>query len=109
MQKPVLHLNLKLKWFDLILSGEKKEEYREMSVYWQRIFLTLKDGIKIKIKHKCYNPADVIICFSNGYSIDRKQFYIECQDLIIGNGKPEWGAEKGKQYFTLKLGNITEV
>ncbi|HET8736229.1 MAG TPA: ASCH domain-containing protein, partial [Pricia sp.] len=29
-----LHLNLKKKWFDMILSGEKKEEYREIKEYW---------------------------------------------------------------------------
>ena len=29
-----LHLNLKRKWFDMILSGEKKEEYREFKKYW---------------------------------------------------------------------------
>ena len=26
-----LHLNLKKQWFDMILSGEKKEEYRELT------------------------------------------------------------------------------
>jgi len=30
----ILHLNLKKKWFDMIASGEKKEEYREMKKYW---------------------------------------------------------------------------
>lgn len=29
-----LHLNLKKKWFDLILSGEKTEEYREIKPHW---------------------------------------------------------------------------
>jgi len=28
-----LHLTLKKNWFDLILSGEKKEEYREIKPY----------------------------------------------------------------------------
>ncbi len=28
-----LHLTLKKNWFDLILSGEKKEEYREIKHY----------------------------------------------------------------------------
>ena len=27
----ILHLTLKKKWFDMIASGEKKEEYREMT------------------------------------------------------------------------------
>lgn len=29
-----LTLHLKRKWFDLIKSGEKKEEYREQTTYW---------------------------------------------------------------------------
>lgn len=29
-----LHITLKKKWFDMILSGEKKEEYREIKEYW---------------------------------------------------------------------------
>ena len=34
-----LHLNLKRKWFDMILSGYKKEEYREIKAYWINRFL----------------------------------------------------------------------
>jgi hypothetical protein len=32
----VLHLVLKHKWFDKIVSGEKTSEYRECSDYWNR-------------------------------------------------------------------------
>ena len=38
--KSILHLNLKKKWFDMILSGIKTDEYREMSPYWERVFLS---------------------------------------------------------------------
>ena len=31
-----LHLNLKKQWYDMIGSGEKKEEYRDISDYWAR-------------------------------------------------------------------------
>lgn len=34
MVKRVLYLSVKKKWFDMIVSGEKTEEYRETSVYW---------------------------------------------------------------------------
>lgn len=30
----VLHLTLKKKWFDMIASGEKTEEYRDISEFW---------------------------------------------------------------------------
>src|SRR6478609_2178429 len=32
----ILHLTLKKKWFDMIASGEKKEEYRELKPYWAK-------------------------------------------------------------------------
>lgn len=99
--KPILHLNLKTNWFELIYSGEKKEEYREIKPFWNRIFSS-----NIKIKGKFYHPTDVIICFSNGYSKTRKQMFLECTGMLIREGKQEWGAEPGKRYYVLKLGNI---
>lgn len=35
-----LHLNLKRFWFDMILSGKKKEEYRAFKQFWVRRFIT---------------------------------------------------------------------
>jgi hypothetical protein len=107
-EKPVLHLNLKKKWFDMILSGKKTEEYREMSEYWKRVFQDHSDRFKrlIKIKNSHHYPEDVIICFSNGYAKNRKQFFIECKNIRVGYGKEKWGAEKTEQYFILSLGKI---
>ena len=34
-----LHLVLKRKWWDMIASGEKMEEYREVCHYWARRLL----------------------------------------------------------------------
>lgn len=34
MEKKVLTLSVKKEWFDKIVSGEKKEEYREIKPYW---------------------------------------------------------------------------
>jgi hypothetical protein len=110
--KPVLHLNLKKKWFDMILSGEKKEEYREMSTYWRHIyndmFYTEGKGnqIKVFIKKVYYKPEDIIICFSNGYAKNRRQFFIECKNIHVGCGREEWGAEKNINYFVLSLGDL---
>ena len=33
-----LHLILKRKWYDMIVSGEKPEEYREKKAYWANRF-----------------------------------------------------------------------
>ena len=34
----MLILPIKKEWFDMILSGEKKEEYREIKPYYERRF-----------------------------------------------------------------------
>ena len=86
-----LHLNLKRKWFDMILSGEKKEEYRDIKPYWTKRF-----------NNFCFET----ITFSNGYSKNRDQFEIEVFGLSIKTGLKKWGAEKDKLYFVLILGNI---
>jgi len=96
---PILHLNLKRKWFDMVLQLDKPEEYRDIKPSFNRIF---KDG-KIKIKGKYYHPTDVIICFSNGYRADRRQMFIRCKGLFVGFGKEEWGATPDKQQYILKL------
>lgn len=100
MEKPILHLNLKKKWFDMIESGEKREEYREYKTYYHRLFV---NGY-VKIKGKIYHPSDVIICFSNGYAKTRRQMLFNLKLVYHGHGKPQWGAEKGKDYYVILLG-----
>jgi len=101
MKQPVLHLNLKRKWFQMIYAGYKDEEYRKISPYWSKIF---SDKIKIRGRH--YIPHDIIICFSNGYSKNRDQFLANCIGLDIREGRPEWGAIPGEKYFCLHIGKI---
>lgn len=102
VNKPILHLNLIRKWFDMV-GVEKLEEYRANSDFWSRTFV--ENGTKIKIKGVVYNPQDVIICFSNGYSKNRPQKFFEISSLFKGEGIKDWGAEEGVKYFVLKLGN----
>lgn len=99
-EKPILHLNLIKKWFDII-GEEKKEEYRAMSEHWSKVF---QNG-KIKIKGKFYHPTDVVVCFSNGYSKNRPQKKFKLKGLKVWIGKEEWGAEKDVQYFVLSIGD----
>ena len=56
----ILTLTLKKKWFDMIASGEKKEEYREIKPYWTKrledtplapFVLNMKKFDKIKFKN----------------------------------------------------------
>lgn len=85
----MLILPIKKKWFNMIKSGEKKEEYREIKPYYFNRFkkLPLYDFRK---EHMTFEAI-----FRNGYS--RNSPYIKCKCRIrIGQGKEEWGAEKRK-------------
>lgn len=87
-----LHLNLHAKWFDMILAGIKKEEYRQIKPYWN---LRLLAG----------EPFDTIT-FSNGFAKNRRQFVIEFKGLQSGLGIEKWGAPLGERVHILKLGEI---
>lgn len=104
-ERPILHLNLHKKWFDMIASGEKKEEYRVMKPYWAKVFVVSR----IKVSGKHYEPEDVTIRFSNGYAKDRRQMDVKCMGLSRGYGVSEWGAEAGKPYYILRLGKVIEL
>ncbi len=104
-----LCLPLKAQWYEMIESGEKKEEYREITPYWIQRLMVLSDGKKIpraiaeklaqcsptrlklaiiqgRIRFKHYDQ----IRFSYGYT--RRQMYYPRLGICIGKGSPEWGA-----------------
>lgn len=82
------------KRMDLILSGEKKEEYRDLSdFYISRLNKFLTQTIEVKLL--------------NGYSSKSPYIIIKCK-VEVGEGLPEWGAVKGKYYFVLKIIEIIE-
>ncbi|MFC2467828.1 MAG: ASCH domain-containing protein [Capnocytophaga endodontalis] len=86
-----LHLTIKKKWFDMILSGEKTEEYRDIKPYYN-----------LRLIGREYDT----VVFRNGYARDAPSLTIELKTIRFGIGKPEWGAEEGKTYFVLLLGKI---
>lgn len=104
----MLTLPIKKKWFDMILSGGKKEEYREIKAYYKGRFFNLFDIID-QCGEKLINPFEENpereILFRNGYDKDSPSFVAKCT-LSIGDGKEEWGAEPGKQYFVLTINKI---
>ena len=117
-----LTLSIKKKWFDLIKAGIKKEEYREQSEYWiKRLLLCsekyldslwdiasvypnsteiLNRDLKnlFRIKH-----FDILI-FTLGYpkaGDNERRLVFKNPKIRIGEGRPEWGAAPGKNYFVI--------
>ena len=104
-----LTLSIKKKWFYMILSGKKKEEYREINKYYKRRFARVlgmhPDLLDIVLKDKESHEFDVR--FNNGYSTNEPSFVVNCT-LSIATGKEEWGAEKDKFYYVIHIKNIIE-
>ena len=97
----MLILPIKKKWFDMILSGEKKEEYREIKSYYDTRFRNIWG-------YPAYWSEVHIVAFRNGYNANSPFFLAEVS-LSTGVGKPEWGAEPGKKYYVLRINKILEV
>lgn len=102
-----LHLVLKHTWYDMIASGEKKEEYREIKPYWTKR-LTDYNNIHKWFKDIAERKFDISIpcrysylCFHRGYTSTTMTFIVK--SIGVGKGKPEWGAPD-KPVFVIKLG-----
>lgn len=101
----ILHLTLKRRWFDLILSGEKTEEYRELKEYWVNRLIDPHQSEDGNFEPHFVNFKHFdLIRFTNGYAKDAPTFDIECKGISIGTGKHEWGGEG--QTFIISLGKI---
>lgn len=84
-----LHLTLMKRWFDEILAGTKKIEYREIKPYWTK-----------RLFDENGNPKHYdLIVFRNGYSKDAPEMKVEFKGVRIN--------EKTGSYEIL-LGNVLE-
>ena len=108
-----LKLVLKKKWYDMIASGEKKEEYREITPYWRtridNITTRLCSIIGDKLPYGCgiMTPMESLyapVVFYLGYTKNRPSMKFNIEEIKVGTGREEWGAEPGKKYFVIKLG-----
>lgn len=116
-----LNLTLKKGWFDMILSGNKTEEYREIKPYWiTRLVDTIfKYQSKEEFMKWYYNPPEKVtlqhlvnaydtVTFKNGYSKDARTMIVEFKSVEIGVGLYVMGAPN-YPVFIIKLGKILET
>ena len=110
----ILHLVLKKKWYEMQESGEKNEEYREITPYWCNMLLAKKSysrrfwkdilgNIKTPYQHLLnrYNIRDYThVCFHYGYT--QRCFINRIDSITIGRGYPEWGAPEDRDVFIIK-------
>jgi hypothetical protein len=108
----ILHLTLKKEWFDMISSGEKKEEYREVKDYWMKRLAGIKGvgtGYNFTLlgnrENKCLEYDAVH--FRNGYSKNAPEMLFDCKGIKADKGKKKWGAPD-YEVFVIKLGKRIE-
>ena len=114
----ILDLPLKAKWYEMIESGNKKEEYREIKKYWIGRLAKCgghnsyeKTGFYCKkaICFSCitrgngFHPKEYThVCFRFGYT--KRTMLFELESITIGVGNTNWGAPDNECVFILKMG-----
>lgn len=87
----IVSMPIKKQWFNMILRGIKKEEYREIKEHWRK-----------RLLHDKTTHLKLI----NGYGKDKPYLLVELKNISIRTGKEEWGAVPGEYYYVLELGEI---
>jgi hypothetical protein len=109
----ILYLTLKGKWYDMIEAGIKTEEYREIKSFWvTRLADTFIHQHDEDGKRYIFKPVEFThVHFARGGHFGKNipQMTLELKEIEVGAGKPEWGAEPGKEYFIIKLGKQIET
>ena len=126
----VLKLTVKKEWFDLIKSGEKTEEYREIKEYWEfRLIKEIKfknfsywdslkelkgttfvpdfsnlteECIKNSVRFKEYAHIE----FKNGYSQDAPTIIAKCKGISVGKPTQNGKHLFDKNVFIISIGDI---
>lgn len=111
----ILQLTINRTWFDMIASGEKKEEYRELKQYWMkrlRFFEAFDNTIQpLFAGERLFD----YVRFRNGYSKNAPELIVECEGVSIGIPKAKWcgsvidfDADNGSydRCFIISLGNV---
>lgn len=97
-------LPIKKQWFDMILNGQKKQEYREIKPYYTKRLCNMFDLGEKSLLDWLHRGSfqNIDVTFRNGYSGNSPSFTVPCM-LFIGKGKEEWGAVPGVEYFIFQI------
>lgn len=122
----ILHLNLKKKWFDMILSREKREEYREVKPYWIKRLIysdhheevnclkSLKDALYLcsergDSEYMIFRTDINTIVFRNGYSKNAREMKVRCNGIYLGKTFKKWSDQDNVDAFVISLGKILKT
>ena len=93
----VIRLVLTGKWYDLIKSGAKREEYRDLSDYWTK-----------RLKNWLQKPGVHVVAFSFGYR--KADMFFVCSGChpTWARRHGEWG-EPWESHYVISLGERVEL
>lgn len=129
MEKKVLTLTVSKQWFDMIVAGEKEEEYRIIKGYWAKRLLLVRseleepfskldkdlsekwDSISPEMAKYCFNSPYyktvpfTHVLFINGYRKDSPRIEKEIESITIGKTKKGMCPDKwlDTEFFVIKL------
>ena len=125
MEQKVLDLPLKKEWYNMIESGVKTEEYRELKPYWcNRLLYFTTLGVKeywedilrkakLAVSKFPFLTLNKILINEYGvrnythvrfrYGYTKETMLFEIKSISIGKGNKEWGAPCD-DVFIIKLG-----
>lgn len=108
---------IKRKWLEMIRHNEKQEEYRALTPYYSTRFRKLftyqpMDNAQTIAAIRAASSKGGIpvrdIALRAGYSLLSPAIMVK-GTLVIGEGKPEWGAEPGKEYYVIRIEEVEDL
>jgi len=135
MEAKILRLTLTKRWFDMILYGEKKEEYREIKPYWIRRLLVCRaeqeqrgenrsvpenimfdlrnshDVNKTFTAYRCYYRKFDYVEFTNGYGKGMPTMRVECKGISAGQPAFKWYGKPTEDVcvYIISLGKVIDI
>lgn len=101
--KPILNLTIAKRWFDMIASGEKREEYRTASNR------QVANAYRRAIVNGGLDGAPLMVLRA-GYRMDSPALAVEVVGMDIRGAHevrhPEWGERRGDARFVIALGIV---
>lgn len=84
------------KWFCMIATGVKLEEYRALTPYYDRLFSK-------------YEGKRIVYCLRNGYQADSPRLVVTVIPHRGLTGNEDWGAEPGHKYWVLQIVKVIQI
>ena len=101
--KPILNLTISRRWFDMIASGEKCEEYRTASNR------QVANAYCRAINGGGFDGAPLMVLRA-GYRMDSPALAVEVVGMDVRSARdvrhPEWGERRGEARIVISLGIV---